>query len=160
MTNEQVLAAVKKSITVPVTPARAFELFTSDVEHWWPLGTHSVSAQAAQQAAARCAFEPRLGGEFYEIDAQGQRHVWGRIECWCPGQRLTFTWHPGLAQEQATRVDIRFEALGPEETRVSLVHDGWERRGAGAGAVRDQYQSGWDPVLAHGYRAHVLAAVS
>jgi hypothetical protein len=34
--------AVRKSVTVPATPGRAFELFTARFGEWWPLATHSV----------------------------------------------------------------------------------------------------------------------
>ncbi|MEO0425254.1 MAG: SRPBCC domain-containing protein [Pseudomonadota bacterium] len=158
MTTERPLPAVEKTITVPVSAARAFELFTSHVGRWWPLETHSVSAQMAQAPAASCAFDAHEGGEFFEIDGNGERHVWGVVECWRPGERLTFSWYPGLTPASATRVDIRFEAVSAGETRILLRHDGWEQRGDQASQVRDQYHSGWDPVLERAYQHTLMAS--
>ncbi|MEM9385669.1 MAG: SRPBCC domain-containing protein [Pseudomonadota bacterium] len=154
MTSEQTPDAVRKSVTIAVTPSRAFELFTSHVEYWWPLGTHSVSAQTGSMSAQRCAFEPIAGGAFYEVDSEGRRHVWGKIDLWQPGVRLSFSWHPGLPEAQATRVDVRFEPHGHGQTRVVLTHDGWEARGDDARRTRDQYHTGWDSVINAGYAAY------
>jgi hypothetical protein len=30
---------VRKSVTVPAAPRRAFELFTAHIQEWWPLKT-------------------------------------------------------------------------------------------------------------------------
>jgi hypothetical protein len=38
---------VRKSVTVPAAPPRAFELFTAHIQEWWPLATHSVGAEHA-----------------------------------------------------------------------------------------------------------------
>ena len=45
---------------------------------------------------------------------------------WLPGERLAFGWRlPSFAADQATEVDIRFEAVGAE-TRVTVEHRGWD----------------------------------
>ena len=62
----------------------AFRMFTEELSSWWPLATHSV----CQDKAVRCAFEGRVGGEVYEEDTQGRRHVWGTVTVWDPPHRL------------------------------------------------------------------------
>ncbi|MEO0972097.1 MAG: SRPBCC domain-containing protein [Pseudomonadota bacterium] len=146
-----------KTVSLNVPQQRAFELFTAHVAHWWPLATYSVSAQIAQQPAQRCAFEPREGGAFYEIDAEGQHHVWGTVLRWRPHGQLTFSWHPGAPESQATTVDVRFDAICEDETRVVLTHHGWEARGDDARSARDDYDGGWELVLDGGLRAYAAS---
>lgn len=38
---------IRKTVTVPVTPQCAFELFTARIGEWWPLATHSVGEDQA-----------------------------------------------------------------------------------------------------------------
>ena len=45
------IAAVRKSVTVPATPDRAFALFTAGFGDWWPLATHSVGTDKAAAVA-------------------------------------------------------------------------------------------------------------
>jgi uncharacterized protein YndB with AHSA1/START domain len=133
---------VRKSVTVPAAPPRAFELFTAHIQEWWPLGTHSVGAGDA----VGVAFGDGVGGAIIETLADGTTSVWGTITHWEPPHRVAFTWHAGTAEAEATRVEVTFTQDGPGRTVVRLVHSGWERRPDGASA-RDGYDSGWEPVI-------------
>jgi hypothetical protein len=68
------------------------------------------------------------------------------VTTWEPAARLAFSWYPGLPSSQATHVEITFRHT-VEGTEVTLVHDGWEARGAEWEPMRDSYDSGWDYVL-------------
>ena len=35
---------IEKTLVVPLTPDRAFDLFTNRMASWWPLDKHSLSA--------------------------------------------------------------------------------------------------------------------
>ncbi len=133
---------VRKSVTVPAAPQRAFELFTAHIQDWWPLKTHSVGTEHA----AGIAFGEGAGGAIVETLADGTTSVWGTVTEWEPPHRVAFTWHPGTAEAEATRVEVTFTQDGPGSTVVRLVHSGWERRPDGA-AARDGYVSGWEPVI-------------
>lgn len=133
---------VRKSVTVPAAPPRAFELFTAHIQEWWPLATHSVGAEHA----VGIAFGEGAGAAITETLAGGTTSVWGTITHWEPPHRVAFTWHPGRAEAEATRVEVTFTPDGPGSTVVRLVHSGWERRPDGAFA-RDGYDSGWEPVI-------------
>ncbi len=133
---------VRKSVTVPTAPPRAFELFTAHIQEWWPLPTHSVGGEDA----AGVAFGEGVGGAIVETLADGSTSVWGTITDWEPPHRVAFTWHAGHAQADATRVEVTFAQDGPGGTVVRLVHSGWENRADGA-TVREGYDSGWDPVI-------------
>jgi uncharacterized protein YndB with AHSA1/START domain len=133
---------VVKSVTVPAGPQRAFELFTAHLHEWWPLATHSVGGQDA----ASVAFGAGPGGVILETMIDGTTSVWGTITRWEPARRVSFTWHPGTPESEATLVDVTFTPSGPGSTAVRLTHSGWERRPDGA-AARENYDSGWNPVI-------------
>jgi uncharacterized protein YndB with AHSA1/START domain len=133
---------VRKSVTVPAAPPRAFELFTARIQEWWPLATHSVGAGHA----VGIAFGEGAGAAITETLADGTTSAWGTITDWEPPHRVAFTWHPGRAAAEGTRVEVTFTPDGPDRTVVRLVHSGWERRADG-GSARDGYDSGWEPVI-------------
>ena len=133
---------VRKSVTVPATPQRAFELFTTHMHEWWPLSTHSVGAEDAVSVT----FGKGAGAAILETMADGTTSVWGTVTHWEPPQRVAFTWHAGTAETEATSVEVTFTPNGPASTVVRLIHSGWERRPDGASA-RDGYDSGWEPVV-------------
>ena len=133
---------VRKSVIVPATPQRAFELFTAHMHEWWPLATHSVGAEDAVSVA----FGAGVGAEIVETMADGATSVWGTVTDWEPPHRVAFTWHAGTPETEATRVEVTFTSDAPGSTEVRLVHSGWERRPDSASA-RDNYDSGWEPVV-------------
>lgn len=133
---------VRKSVTVPAAPQRAFDLFTAHIREWWPLGTHSVGADQA----VGVTFGAGTGAAIIETLADGTTSVWGTVTEWEPPHRVAFTWHAGTAEAEATRVEVTFTQDGPGSTVVRLVHSGWERRPDGASA-REGYDSGWEPVI-------------
>jgi len=136
------IEAVVKTIIVPGAPGPVFELFTSRMGEWWPLATQSVGGEDAVDARV----DPGVGGRVYEVTRDGAEHEWGRITAWEPGARVVFSWYPGLPSSHATQVEVTFRQTG-EGTEVTLVHDGWEARGADWETMRDSYESGWDHVL-------------
>ncbi len=141
-TSAEILAPLLKVTTVGLAPAQAFELFTSGIHRWWPLGSHSVF----QDRAVSVAFEPRVGGRLYETRDDGKEAAWGRVVAWEAPSRLVFTWHPGRDASTEQEVEVRFiEADGG--TRVQLEHRDWHKLGGDAIEMRSAYESGWDPVL-------------
>jgi uncharacterized protein YndB with AHSA1/START domain len=133
---------VRKSVTVPAAPQRAFELFTAHMHEWWPLATHSVGIEDAVSVT----FGHGIGAAITETMADGTMCRWGTVTGWEPPHRVAFTWHPGTSQTEATSVEVTFTPSGPDSTVVRLIHSGWERRPDGASA-REGYNSGWDPVI-------------
>jgi hypothetical protein len=145
------LPAVERAVAVALTPAQAFELFTVHMARWWPFAGHSCS----QQEGGTVDFEPRVGGAVTEVGQDGRRHAWGILDAWDPPNGFAMSWHPGLPEAEATRLEVSFvaEAAG---TLVRVRHDGWEARGEQAGDKRDQYENGWGHVLSL-YAAAALA---
>jgi hypothetical protein len=74
------VAPVRKSVTVPAAPQRAFELFTAHIHEWWPLATHSVGVERA----AGIVFGEGVGAAIVETMADGTTSVWGTVTQWEP----------------------------------------------------------------------------
>jgi uncharacterized protein YndB with AHSA1/START domain len=136
------LAPLRKTVVVPLEPSHAFELFTTHVEKWWPLATHSVGLDEA----VLVRFPSQVGGSIVETMRDGSSSVWGTVAAWDPPTSLSFTWHPGQPESWAGDIVVRFIPDGAGGTVVELTHSGWERRSDGA-AARLGYDSGWESVL-------------
>jgi len=136
------LPPIEMSVNVACGADHAFHLFTEGLDTWWPLATHSCG----RAEAASCVFEPEVGGRLYERLQDGQEHTWGHVLVFEPPHRVVFTWHPGRPPETAQEVELRFIPAG-EQTRVELVHRGWERFGEGAAEMHGEYITGWGFVL-------------
>ena len=140
---------VEKSVLVHCDPVRAFQAFTAEIAHWWPMQTHSV----AQAQTRSVAIEPHVGGRIYEVAADGTESAWGRILAWSPPAGFSMTWHPGRPADPHTIVELSFVAEG-DGTRVLLVHRGWDALGANAQGSRESYDRGWESVFVRDYGAY------
>ncbi len=141
-TNETGIEPVVFNAVVEMKAEDAFRLFTDGIASWWPLETHSVGGANAKS----CVFEAKEDGAIYEIDANGERHVWGRVVICEPGEHLVFTWHPGRAEESAQEVEMYFDEDG-SVTHIELIHSEWEKLGESAQELRDSYETGWAKVV-------------
>ncbi len=142
MTQHDAIEPLVKRVNVPGTTEVVFELFTSRIGEWWPRLTHSVGGDAAVSVEMGVG----VGERIVEVTSDGTEHEWGRITDWAPGERVAFSWRPGLAPEQATHVAITVRSTA-EGTEVTLVHDGWATRGENWEEMRGNYDTGWDLVL-------------
>jgi hypothetical protein len=138
---------IRKSVTVPLGPAAAFDLFTAGIDRWWPKATHSLS----EDDGARVRVEPRVGGQVIETRPDGSEVPWARVVQWEPGARLGLAWHVGRAEEDHTDVDVTFTAT-EAGTRVDVVHGGFDRL-ADAPGMQANYTRGWDHVLGERFAA-------
>lgn len=114
------------AVRVDVAPARAFDLFTREIDHWWRRGT---KFRHSGQAIGVLQLEPRLHGFVRETwsEAGGARTVeLGRVTAWEPPHRLAFTWRNStFAPFEQTDVEVTFAAMG-RSTLVTVHHRGWE----------------------------------
>jgi uncharacterized protein YndB with AHSA1/START domain len=142
-------AAIRQSVTVPAPFEVAFAAFTDGIHAWWPR-----ELTWSGELLHRVAIEPRPGGFCYEIGAGGMRHDWGRVSTWQPPDRFAFAWliRPDRLPEpnpaHASDVTVTFRRAG-SGTRVTVVHDGWERHGEGGADYRRQFAEGqaWPRML-------------
>ena len=98
-----------------------------------------------------------VGGAVYETMHDGTRAAWGEILEYTDGRKIAMTWYPGNNANNATRVDVAFEALSDDLTRVTLTHSGWEIWGDAAQHKRENYNSGWDIVFGTHFAQAVAA---
>ena len=144
------LAPVRKSIVVRATAADAFQIFTDDIDGWWPR-THHIGKAPMR----RVIVEPRAGGRCFTEQIDDTECDWGTVLVWEPPSRLVFAWQvthewgfqPDVAS--ASEVEVRFTPVGAESTRVDLEHRHFERQGAGAQAMRAGVDTpnGWNGML-------------
>lgn len=137
------IAPVRKTLTVNCSPERAFQVFAGEVASWWPTKTHSIHHDKVRNVV----LEPREGGEMYEIAEGGAREHWARVTAWEPPKRLVLAWQVNPATAAPTEIEVTFTPEG-DGTRVELEHRNWEQAGESAAGMRDNYETGWDIVLA------------
>lgn len=142
---------VTREVVVGVSVERAFDVFTRRLDAWWP-GSHQIGP-----GPAIAVLEPQVNGRCYSLAEDGTQSDWGRVLEIEPPSRFRFAWlltpdwqfQPDA--DRASEVTVTFTPLSPSETRVTLVHAGFERYGdaAGAASMRDQVDSagGWSLLL-------------
>lgn len=117
------MSHVLVSLRVVAAPQHAFHVFVHEISEWW---RPNDLFRFERRGSGVLAFEPQLGGRLMETLADGGTFEIGRITTWEPGKRLGFTWRQeGLAPDQMTHVEVRFEPVGTE-TRVTVEHLGWD----------------------------------
>jgi len=139
------MTPIEKSVTVPLSPQAAFELFTDNMDTWWPGDSHSVASYKKLEMK-KVTFPKHVGEDIIEEDETGETYVWGSIIAYDPGKYLAFHWHPGRPADQATVVTLTFTQT-ENGTRCDLTHGGFEILGPEADAVSTSYLHGWDLVL-------------
>ena len=147
---QQEEVAVRKNIRVKAPPERAFSVFVEQMEQWWPPSHH-----IAPNPFEAIFVEPRVGGRWYERDAQGNQCMWGHVLAWDPPHQVTLSWHlgpdwrfnPDLAQ--ASEVELRFTPEGPDHTSIELIHSKLERHGEGYEQFRAALDGpgAWEAIL-------------
>ena len=142
---------VRKSIIVQADVQHAFEVFTDDVDGWWPRDHH-----IGDSPMKRVIIEGRVGGRCYTELQDGTDCDWGQVLAWEPPRRFVLAWQitlqwkyqPDLAR--SSEVEVRFTPLSGGRTRVDLEHRHLERHGPGFEGMRSAVDSpnGWNSTLA------------
>jgi uncharacterized protein YndB with AHSA1/START domain len=140
------IAPIVRSVIVKVEPPRAFELFTSRIQEWWP-----KNKTIGREPPVAVVLEPRVEGRWFERDAHGQETQWGKVLCWEPPHRLLLAWQIGADwayhTDLLTEVELSFKAHAPGGTVVTLEHRYLERLGSDAARVREMLDGGWPTLL-------------
>ena len=149
MTKTFTIAPVRKTITVNVSQARAFDVFTNGIDRWWPTG-HGVGATPVTKSV----IEPRLGGRWYTLHEGGEEVTVGTIRVWEPPFRIVFSWQINASWKPdatvASEVEVTFTPQGPNTTRVDLEHRDFEVMGQESGEkMRSDVNGGWPGILEH-----------
>jgi uncharacterized protein YndB with AHSA1/START domain len=152
---EELDLRVFKSIRVRVPIERAFSVFVEQMETWWP-ATHHIGNTPFEAIFV----EPRVGGRWYERNAEGKQCDWGTVLVWDPPHKVCFSWHVGPGHDspdwkfdpdmaRASEVEVRFIEEGEGTTLVELEHRKIERHGEGAEKLRDMFDGpgAWVAIL-------------
>jgi len=141
-------APIRKSFTVRAGREKAWDVFTAGFGRWWPK-THYIGDSPLTDAG----IEPRAGGRWYGIHADGVERPWGQVKVWDPPARLVLDWQIshewGYTPDLHTDVEVIFTAVGEAETRIDFEHRGLEAFGDSEGAVRTRtaMDGGWGTIL-------------
>ena len=145
-------APVRCAVTVPLSPERAFALFTEGYHSWWP-GHHIGTAELAE-----AVLEPRTGGRYYERGVDGSECDWGTVLACDPPYRILVTWQITARggdwvydpdPSHASEFEVTFVPQPDGQTRVELEHRHIERHGEGAAGIHAGISSegGWAGIL-------------
>ncbi len=156
MPNSVEAVVVRKAVRVNLPVHQAFSIFVEQMETWWP-ATHHIGKTPFEAIFV----EPRVGGRWYERDAEGNLNDWGTVLAWDPPHRVTLSWHVGPGHDspdwvcdpdmaKASEVEISFAEEAPGITLVQLEHSKLERHGDGYEKLRDVFDGpgAWQAILA------------
>jgi uncharacterized protein YndB with AHSA1/START domain len=140
------IAPIVRTVIVKASPQRAFDAFTADIVQRWPKG-HTIGVQPFAQVV----MEPRVGGRWFERDADGAETNWGKVLAWDPPGRLLLAWQISTAwaydADLLTEVEMSFAPQADGTTLVTLEHRKLELFGEKAAAHSDQLGNGWPALL-------------
>lgn len=140
---------VVRSVSVPLPPARAFELFTTRMTDFWPK-EHSIG----NSEIAEVVVEPRTGGRWFERGVDGGECRWGRVAVWEPPRKVVLLWQIGadwrFDPAFETEIEVTFTEEHPGRTRLDLRHRNLQRYGDDAERMRSIFDdpAGWTGTLA------------
>ena len=130
--------------TVDASIERAFEVFTIGIGSWWDADKHILRAPLA-----RMEFQPWVGGRIIDHGTDGTTCAWSRILAYEAPHRVVFSWDISTTWEietdpaKASEVEITFDVVDTDRTRVVLTHRHLDRHGDGWEGIRDAVSSGW-----------------
>jgi uncharacterized protein YndB with AHSA1/START domain len=134
------------TVVVKAPLQRTFDVFATRMGDWWHK-EHSIAKGTTQKDVL---IEPRAGGRWYEVGADGSEHPWGRVLEWDPPRRLVLAWQLTREFEYdpdfETTVEVRFEDAG-DRTIVHFEHRDLDRMGADAVQLFESMDGGWCMLL-------------
>jgi len=149
--------SLRLEIDVDVPQEHAFAVFTEQFDRIKPREYNMLEVDIEQTV-----FETHVGGHVYDRGVDGTICRWARVLAFEPPERVVISWDIGTRwqletdPDRSSEVEVSFAPLGPERTRVELVHRHLDRHGAGWEGYRQGLESegGW-PVFLERYRALV-----
>jgi uncharacterized protein YndB with AHSA1/START domain len=141
---------VRKSIRVRATPERAFRVFTSEMDSWWPR-THHIG----NSPMAEVVVEGTVGGRIFTNQQDGTECQWGSVLVWEPPHRFVMAWRVSQDWQferdlsRCSEVEIRFTPTDDGSTLVELEHRDFERHGGAYAKMRESVnaEGGWGSLL-------------
>ena len=107
--SEEALAPIRKAITVHVPPKRAFDVFTKEMNRWWP-------AEYTAFPRETIVIEPKRGGRWFERGTEGSEGNTGKVLDWQAPERVLLAWQVDgrwkYDPDLITELDVRFIGYG------------------------------------------------
>jgi uncharacterized protein YndB with AHSA1/START domain len=154
------IAPVRKAVVVAATAQRAFEVFTTGIDRWWPK-SHGIGSAPVIESV----IEPFVGGRWYSKHADGTQAVIGHVLLWKPAERFVCSWEisadwkPESRAAFASEIEVRFISEAAGTTRVEVEHRNFERMGSAPGEkMRKDVDGGWPALMELFAKAAVEAA--
>ncbi|GAA3810377.1 SRPBCC domain-containing protein [Cellulomonas soli] len=136
---------IRRSTLVRAGRPHTFDTFVRHIGRWWPVRPYSLG----QDQVVDVTFTPELDGRVFETRGDGTTATWGHVLLWEPPTRFALSWEVFAG---GTEVEVRFQELGPQLTRVELEHRGWERLSPEqlrtTTSAAGGYSRGWQVILA------------
>jgi uncharacterized protein YndB with AHSA1/START domain len=150
MTTQASETSVRATTVVEAPIERAFSVFTEGFGSWFPSAYNLLEVEIAERV-----FEPRAGGQVYDVGTDGSECRWGRVLAYEPPHRVVFSWDISphwqieTDPERTSEVEVRFSAEAPDRTRVDLDHRNLDRHGDGWQQTREAVggEGGWPGCL-------------
>jgi uncharacterized protein YndB with AHSA1/START domain len=141
---------VRKMIRVRADAARAFRVFTEEMDTWWPRTHHIGSAPMK-----RIVVEGRPMGAIYTEQEDGNICRWAAVLAWEPPHRFVMAWQVSPSWQfepdlnKCSEVEVNFTPADDGTTLVELEHRGLQRHGGACARMREQVNSegGWGALL-------------
>ena len=131
-------AVVRRKIIVNAPLDKAFSVFTDRFGDLKPPEHNMLPVPVAETV-----FEPKVGGNIYDLGTDGSECRWARILAYDPPHRVVFSWDIGptwqvdVDPNRCSEVEVTFTAETPDRTCVELEHRHIDRHGPGWESVRD-----------------------
>ena len=148
------LDPIIREIEVPCSQEMAFTVFM-DMNSWWPMDKFATSVMRGQTVKA-LRVDAKQGGQIVEIGSDDKEQLWGTIQVYDPYGYLNLDFHvPHPSEENPgfSTVEVRFTALGEDQTRVELKQSNWEALGDVAEMVIKGYGQAWGMIFEGAYKA-------
>ncbi|EPX78210.1 SRPBCC domain-containing protein [Litoreibacter arenae] len=132
--------SITRSITVPASPAQAWERFVDGLHLWWD----TEHCHCSEENLERVFIDPAQG-QWGEITKTGEVVSWGFAIEVKPERKLSLAWQmdplhkPWIAEvdpDRASLIDVTFAPMATG-TRVTVEHYDFDRHGDGAQAMKD-----------------------
>lgn len=144
------LEPVRRNVRVRCSAERAFRVFTTEMDSWWPR-THHIGNSPMKEVVV----EGHVGGAIYTVQEDGKSCPWGSVVAWEPPQRFVMAWHVKPTWEyesdvaKCSTVEVLFTSADDGTTLVELEHRNIEVHGAGSATMRNQVAApgGWGDLL-------------
>jgi hypothetical protein len=134
-----------KSVTLPLTPTAAFDLFTRRISEWWPADRRHSQDPDSEIFLLE-------SGRFYERARDGREVELGVVRRWDRPTLILLDFFIATGPEKPTEVEIAFAPRG-SCAEVTVVHRAKPSSQALWKEWAPRYARSWDAVLAALLRA-------